>query len=79
MSSLLSQAYERVITRVQRMRVRRQFRQHMGYEGNFENPRSHQEKVQFRKLYGNHRFYAFVSDKYRVRQYVAGRVGDGRK
>jgi hypothetical protein len=76
MSSMLSQAYEWVITQVQRVRVHRQFRRHMGHDGNFENPRSHQEKVQFRKLYGNHRFYAFVADKYRVRQYVASRIGE---
>lgn len=76
MTNVLSQGYEWVSARVQRMRVRRQFRRHMGYDGNFENPRSHQEKVQFRKLYGNHRFYAFVADKYRVRQYVASRIDE---
>jgi hypothetical protein len=31
--------------------------------------------MQFRKIYGNHPFYALAADKYRVRQYVAERVG----
>jgi hypothetical protein len=76
MSSVLSHGYEWAMTQLQRIHVRRQFRRHMGYDGDFENPRTHQEKVQFRKLYGNHRFYAFVADKYRVRQYVTSRIGD---
>lgn len=61
---------------IQRMRIRRQFRSQLGYEGNFEQPRSFQEKIQFRKLYGNHEFYASVADKYRVREYVAKLAGE---
>jgi hypothetical protein len=76
MSGVLSDAYDWTMTRIHRARVRRQFKHHMGVNGNFENPRSHQEKVQFRKIYGNHRFYALVADKYRVRQYVASRIGE---
>ena len=75
MSGLVNGAFDWALTQVQRVRVRRQFRRHMGADGNFENPRSHQEKMQFRKIYGNHRFYASVTDKYRVRDYVAARVG----
>ncbi|MGA2563685.1 MAG: ATP-grasp fold amidoligase family protein [Steroidobacteraceae bacterium] len=59
----------------QRLIIRRQFKASLGYPGNFENPKSHQEKVQFRKLYGNHAFYASVADKYRVRSYVASKIG----
>jgi hypothetical protein len=47
----------------------------MGVRGNFESPRTYQEKVQFRKLYGNHEHYALMADKYRVRRYIADRVG----
>ncbi len=60
----------------QRDRIRRQFFANLGYAGDFENPTTYQEKVQFRKLYGNHAFYALVADKYRVRNYVASRVGE---
>lgn len=66
---------EQIAFRAQRRRVRRHFRETTGYDGDFENPRSHQEKVQFRKLYGNHQFYASVADKYGVREYVAARIG----
>jgi hypothetical protein len=76
MSGVLTAAYEWAATQVQRVRVHRQFRHHMGHYGDFENPRTHQEKVQFRKIYGNHRFYALVADKYRVRQYVTSRIGE---
>ncbi|MGL1465764.1 hypothetical protein ACSTI9_00080, partial [Vibrio parahaemolyticus] len=61
----LSNALEWAVVQVHRIRVHRQFRQSMGFYGDFENPRSHQEKTQFRKIYGNHRFYARMADKYR--------------
>ena len=76
MPGLLSGAIESAAFRLQHRRIRHQFRQALGYEGDFENPRSYQEKVQFRKLYGNHELYARVADKFRVRDYVAARVGD---
>lgn len=55
--------------------IRRRFKKAHGCEGNFEKPKTYQEKIQFRKLYGNHEFYAMVADKYRVRNYVAAKVG----
>jgi hypothetical protein len=76
MSGSVSHAFEWAATHIHRIRVHRQFRRHMGFYGNFENPRTHQEKVQFRKIYGNHEFYALAADKYRVREYVAGRIGE---
>jgi TupA-like ATPgrasp len=76
MPGMVDNALEWAATQVQRIRVHRQFRLHMGFDGNFENPHTHQEKVQFRKIYGNHRFYALAADKYRVREYVAKRVGE---
>jgi hypothetical protein len=66
----------RIAFHLQKARIARMFKQHLGYAGNFENPKSYQEKIQYRKLYGNHAFYASVADKYRVRSYVAERVGD---
>lgn len=66
---------DRLAVTAQRFKISRQFRQSMGYSGNFENPKTYQEKMQFRKLYGNHDFYALVADKYRAREYVASRIG----
>jgi TupA-like ATPgrasp len=74
-AAMLGSAREWLILQAQRARIQRQFKESLGYEGNFENPRSHQEKMQFRKLYGNHAFYALVTDKYKVREYVAAKVG----
>ena len=76
MSAVLIDAVEALATRIHRLRVQRQFRSRLGMDGDFENPRTHHEKVQFRKIYGNHRFYASVADKYRVREYVAKRIGE---
>ena len=73
---MLARLIEPLIRRAQRRKIARQFRQYMGYAGDFENPRSYQEKLQFRKLYGNHDFYALVADKYRARSYVASKVGE---
>jgi hypothetical protein len=47
-----------------------QFRRHTGHWGDLENPKTYEEKRQFRKIYGNHLFYSRVADKYRVRDYV---------
>jgi len=75
MLRMVDNAIEWAATQFWRHLIHRQFRRHLGRDGDFENPRSHQEKVQFRKIYGNHPFYALVADKYRVRQYVETRIG----
>lgn len=56
--------------------LQQRFREKCGYEGNFFWPRTYQEKVQYRKLWGNNAFYAMVADKYRVREYVAEKAGE---
>jgi hypothetical protein len=66
---------ETIMFHFRRFKLIMQFKKHMGYFGNFENPVTSQEKIQFRKLYGNHEFYARVADKYNVRQYVTEKVG----
>jgi hypothetical protein len=71
-----SEAEGRLAFWVRRRRVRRRFRKRFGRAGNFENPRTYEEKVNFRKLYGNHETYARVADKVGVRDYVAERVGE---
>ena len=58
-----------------RWRLLHRFRREVGIAGNFEQPRTYEEKAKFRKLYGNHQCYALMADKYRVREFVADRVG----
>lgn len=70
--SLTPRVVERML---QQYRIARQFQINLGYAGNFANPTTYHEKVQFRKLYGNHEFYAGVADKVAVRHYVADRIG----
>jgi len=74
-NSMLDQMIAWLLFRTQRRMISWRFKAKMGYAGDFENPKTYQEKVQFRKLYGNHAFYASVADKYRVRSYVASKVG----
>ncbi len=62
--------------RLQERKIRRLFRKHVGFEGDFENPGTHWEKIQFRKLYGNHEFYGPLADKFLVRDFVKNRVGE---
>ncbi len=71
-----SQALRAIRFRCQREKIRRLFRREVGFEGDFENPKTHWEKVQYRKLYGNHEFYGRLADKILVRDYVKERVGD---
>lgn len=56
--------------------LQRRFREKFGYDANFLRPSTYPEKVQYRKLWGNHAFYASVADKYGVRRYVAERAGE---
>ena len=72
---MLGSLREKVIFLAQKRKIKRMFRKSLGYDGDFENPKTYQEKVQFRKLYGNHHFYAMVADKYRVRDYVTEKAG----
>ena len=72
---MISRVIETIVRRAQRRRISRQFQQHMGHGVDFENPRTYQEKIQFRKLYGNHDFYGLVADKFRARAYVESKVG----
>lgn len=47
----------------------------MGYDLNWENPRSFNEKLQWLKLHDHNPLYPTLVDKYRVKQWVADRIG----
>ena len=55
---------------LRRKRIHKIFRKSSGLNGNFENPVSYEEKIQFRKLYGNSETYASIADKWKVREFV---------
>lgn len=61
---------------LRRKRIHKIFRKSSGLNGNFENPVSYEEKIQFRKLYGNSETYASIADKWKVREFVKERAGD---
>lgn len=52
-----------------------QFRRIMGYTPDLKAPSTYQEKLLYRKLYGNHGFYSELADKYQVREYVKEKAG----
>lgn len=57
--------------------IKRQFKKNIGYEIDFtKEPKTFNEKIQFRKLYDNNPLYSICSDKYRVREYVKERIGE---
>src|SRR3989339_582099 len=46
----------------------------LGYWPNLRNPESFCEKLVFRKLFRDNPLYSIVSDKWAVREFVAGRA-----
>lgn len=48
----------------------------IGYEPNFCNPTSFNEKLQWLKLYDRKPEYTIMVDKYRVREYITKKIGD---
>lgn len=61
---------------LRKRRISKQFKLIRGYNPDLKNPVSRSEKIQYRKLFGNHEFYALLTDKYKVRKFVAKRVGE---
>jgi hypothetical protein len=57
-------------------RIRQRFRHGFGRPLAEHDPQDQVDKINYRKLYGNHAVYAFLADKYRVREFVRERVGD---
>ena len=47
----------------------------MGYELDLKNPQTFNEKLQWLKLYDHNPLYSTLVDKYRVKQYVADKIG----
>lgn len=52
-----------------------QFNRRMGYKPNIDNPTTFNEKLQWLKLYYHNPIITTCADKYRVKQYVADKIG----
>lgn len=56
--------------------LRKTYRIKTGRELNLETPRYYTEKLQWLKLYDHRSEYTTMVDKYQVKRYVAGRIGE---
>ncbi|MGF1756328.1 hypothetical protein L4C33_22455, partial [Vibrio makurazakiensis] len=53
----------------------RLFKKKHGYPLNISSPTTFNEKIYYRKYYGNHEEMALIADKYKVRELVSKRIG----
>lgn len=58
------------------MKLARQFSRRHGYGLDLENPRSFNEKLQWRKIYDRNPIFPVLQDKFLARQYVREALGD---
>lgn len=56
--------------------IRVAWKQFRGFELDIEHPRTYNEKLQWLKLYDHNPLYTVLVDKYRVKKWVADRVGE---
>ena len=57
--------------------IKKKFKENLGYEIDFsKEPKTFNEKIQFRKLYDKNPLYSICADKYRVREYVKEKIGE---
>ncbi len=56
--------------------LKRLFHAKMGYDLELNNPRTYSEKLQWLKLYDRRPIYTTMVDKYAVKEYVAGIIGE---
>jgi hypothetical protein len=53
------------------------FKRIYGFFPNLKNPKTMNEKLQWKKLYGHKKIYQICSDKYSVRKYIEKKIGGG--
>ena len=56
--------------------LKKAFNVKMGYSLNLDNPQTFNEKLQWLKLYNRHPEYTMMVDKYKVREYIADKLGE---
>ena len=55
--------------------IRYMFKKHMGYALDLENPRTFNEKINWLKLFDRTDLHTISADKFRVREYIAEKIG----
>ncbi len=55
--------------------LEKRFKKILGRKLSFENPKTFNEKLQYRKIYDKKEIYVLCSDKYKVRKYVKKSIG----
>lgn len=56
--------------------IEKLFKSYMGYSLNLDNSKTFNEKLQWLKLYDRKPSYTMMVDKYKVREYIAGKIGE---
>ncbi|CAM3345834.1 ATP-grasp fold amidoligase family protein [Zobellia roscoffensis] len=56
--------------------IKLKFKWHMGYPLNLKNPETLNEKINWLKLHDRTPLHTMCSDKYKVREYVIGKIGN---
>ena len=56
--------------------LKKVFKLYMGYDLNLQNPQTFNEKLQWLKLYDRKPEYTMMVDKYKVRDYIADKLGE---
>jgi len=56
--------------------MRLKFKYYLGYWPDLSNPKTYNEKIQYRKIKPESKDFATLSDKYSVREYVEDKVGN---
>ena len=59
-----------------RLYLKAVFKAEMGYKLDLKHPKTYNEKLQWIKLYDRKPEYVIYADKYRVRKYIAGTIGE---
>lgn len=59
-----------------RYAIEQQWKQRMDYPLNLKDPKTFNEKLQWLKLYDRNPLYTTLVDKYRVKQWVANKIGE---
>ncbi len=72
--NLLYQLLLPIIT--DRQLIKLKFRWHMGYRIDLANPKTLNEKINWLKLYDRTPLHTLCSDKFRVREYIAEKIGE---
>ena len=57
-------------------KIKKQFKEALGYELNLENPKTYNEKLQWLKLYYHNPLMTKCADKYLAREYIKEKIGE---